>query len=76
MQVVFNHKDGRTSQMHRRYAVILKNLGKGTFSEVITPKTQPSEELEIELLRAEADERGIEYHHRTGPVKLRELLGR
>jgi len=75
MQVVFNYNNGRTSQMQERYAKILKKLGRGTYGPVEVEQAQPIEVLEVEQLRAEADRRGIEYHHRAGAAKLRELLG-
>jgi len=76
MQVVFNHKNGRASQMQKRYAVILQKLGKGTFAELAAPLPPAANEPTIEELREEADRRGIGYHHRTGFARLREMLGR
>lgn len=76
MNVVFSHKNGRQEQMAKRYAEILQKLGRGTYSEIANKKTQIEDVNDIEHLRAEADRLGIEYHHRTGLAKLRELLGR
>jgi len=76
MQVVFTHKDGRTSQMQKRYAVILQKLGKGTYSELGVKQPPVSDEPTIDELRAEADRMGLEVHHRTGYARLRELVGR
>lgn len=35
---------------------------------------EPVVDDELEALKAEADKRGIKYHHRAGVAKLRELL--
>jgi hypothetical protein len=75
MHVVFLYNNGKTAQMTERYAKVLAKLGRGTYSELDTEK-KPSNELpEVEQLRAEAEKRGIAYHHRAGIAKLRELLG-
>jgi hypothetical protein len=75
MQVSFKHKNGRVSQMTKRYAEILTKLGRGTYSEIIESPPLYSDPG-IEELRAEADRLGIAYHHRAGAAKLRELLGK
>lgn len=75
MHVVFTYNNGRTSQMTERYAKVLEKLGRGTYSEMDSKKVQQNEVPEVEQLRAEAEKRGIPYHHRAGIAKLRELLG-
>jgi len=75
MHVVFKYNNGRTAQMTERYAKVLEKLGRGTYSELGTEKNLSSDFSEVEQLRAEAEKRGISYHHRAGIAKLRELLG-
>lgn len=89
MLVVFQYNNGKEAQMQEHYAKILQKLKRGTYralspaapapiakgEESETPPTE-SDTDELEQLRAEADEKGIEYHHRAGPAKLRELLGK
>lgn len=77
MQVVFTDNNGKQKRMQRRYAEILQNLKRGTFQELTpAPAAENPEVEELKRLRAEADSLGIEYHHRAGPAKLRELLGK
>lgn len=77
MLVVFTDNKGKESQMQKRYAEILQKLKRGTFQEIQTaPAVQNPELEELPKLRAEADALGIEYHHRAGVAKLRELLGK
>lgn len=74
MHVVFSYNNGKTAQMTERYAKVLAKLGRGHYSELDADKNRSHDVNEIEQLRAEATKRGIEYHHRTGIAKLRELL--
>lgn len=39
-----------------------------------TSQVAVDDEKEVSALKAQADKRGIKYHHRAGAAKLRELL--
>lgn len=49
-----------------------KPMGYQTRELRAAPQAAPVDEADA--LRAELDRRGIKYHHRAGPAKLRELL--
>lgn len=89
MKVIFEHKSGRREPMQRRYAEVLQKLGRGTYMArdmqaapvAIAPEPAPAlspagdlDDLDVDALRAIADERGIKVHHRAGADKIRAAL--
>jgi len=53
-------------------ALIARRLARPVYQTRDMRAAEPVDELSA--LRAEADKRGIKYHHRAGVAKLRELL--
>lgn len=83
MSVEFQFKNGRTKVMSARFADILAKMGKGEYAtrEMRAAKNLPGtrgevdiDELDIDALRALADERGVKFHEKAGADKLRSLL--
>lgn len=82
MKVELELKNGKRKQFPERVAKVL--LARGLAREPMgyqtrelraePPKVAPVVDDELEALKAEADRRGIKYHHRAGVAKLRELL--
>lgn len=60
-------KDRQIADMAERMEVMEAML-----KDAMAPKAEPDEE--VTELRAQLDAKGISYHHKAGPAKLRELL--
>ncbi|MEQ9634604.1 MAG: hypothetical protein RLW68_00820 [Devosia marina] len=60
-------KDRQIADMAERMAAMEAML-----EQAMKPGVEPDDETEA--LRAECDAKGIKYHHKAGPAKLRELL--
>lgn len=78
MKVELELKNGKKRKFHAQVAKVLVARGMG--KEAMGYQTRelraeaPKPVDELEALKAEADKRGIAYHHRAGVAKLRELL--
>lgn len=76
MKVELTLKNGKTRAFHPMVAKVLERRGLGYQTREMRPEPVQvkREDDEIDSLKAEADRRGIKYHHRAGVAKLRELL--
>lgn len=87
MKVELTLKNGKTRAFHPQVAKVLERKGLGYQTREMRPddnakwergdlgRSEADVEVdELETLKAEADRRGIKYHHRAGVAKLRELL--
>lgn len=82
MSIELELKNGKRRKFHANVAKVL--VARGLAREpggyqtrelrAEVPATVPVVDDELEALKAEADRRGIKYHHRAGVAKLRELL--
>lgn len=84
MSIELELKNGKRRKFHANVAKVLVARGlarepggyqtRELRAEVSAPAPVPVVDDELEALKAEADKRGIKYHHRAGVAKLRELL--
>lgn len=87
MKVEITLKNGRKMRTTEAVARVLRSrmlvaadyqtavlVSPETQAEVEAPNVGVVESEELEDLRAKARERGIQFHHRAGVAKLRELL--
>lgn len=80
MKIELELRDGKRKLFPEPVAKVLIKRGLGKVPEqvekVATYQTRDmrADESELDALKAEADRRGIHYHHRAGVVRLRELL--
>lgn len=82
MSIELELKNGKRRKFHANVAKVL--VARGLAREPAAYQTRelraevpapaPVVDDELEALKAEADKRGIKYHHRAGVAKLRELL--
>ena len=82
MSIELELKNGKRRKFHANVAKVL--VARGLAREpggyqtrelrAEAPAPAPTVDDELEALKAEADRRGIKYHHRAGVAKLRELL--
>lgn len=82
MSIELELKNGKRRKFHANVAKVL--VARGLAREpggyqtrelrAEPPAPVPAVDDELEALKAEADRRGIKYHHRAGVAKLRELL--
>lgn len=82
MSIELELKNGKRRKFHANVAKVL--VARGLAREPVGYQTRelraelpapvPVADDELEALKAEADRRGIKYHHRAGVAKLRELL--
>ena len=83
MSIELELKNGKRRKFHANVAKVLVARGMG--KEVMGYQTrelraeparspEPVQDSELEALKAEADKRGVKYHHRAGVARLRELL--
>lgn len=73
MKVELTLKNGKTRTFHPQVAKVLERKGLGYQTREMRAEKKPALD-DVEALKAEADRRGIKYHHRAGVAKLRELL--
>jgi hypothetical protein len=77
MKVELELKNGKNRKFHPEVAKVLvaRGLGKELGYQTRELRAEaPKAPDELAALKAEADKRGIKYHHRAGVAKLRELL--
>lgn len=65
-------KDGITKETHKKFTQDLIAVG---WSVVGAKTVEAPKGDRLAELKAEADEKGIKYHHKAGVAKLEELLG-
>lgn len=71
-QVIFTFKDGRTRKVTQAESRLLLRLGKG--SVVVAAAAPDLDAMDLDALRALAQERGLKVHHNAGADKLRAAL--
>lgn len=79
MKVELKLKNGKVKQFPEPVAKVLVARGLGAYQTrelraAPASVPAPAKDNELEALKAEADKRGIKYHHRAGVARLRELL--
>lgn len=77
MKVEIELKNGKVRSYPEPIAKVLvaRGLGKETLGyQTREMRAEAPKHSEVDALKAEADKRGIKYHHRAGVAKLRELL--
>ncbi|PZP90513.1 MAG: hypothetical protein DI587_38445 [Variovorax paradoxus] len=71
-QLIFTFNGGRTRKVTQAEARLLTRMGKGS---VVAADVAPDlDAMDVDALRALAQERGLKVHHNAGADKLRAAL--
>ena len=76
MQVDFTHKNGKVQPMQKRFAEILRKLGRGTYETRMLTAATPGdlESLDVDALHAIAKRMDLKVHHKAGADKVRAAI--
>lgn len=76
MQVNFTHKNGKVQPMQKRFAEILRKLGRGTYETrmLTAAPLDDLESLDADALHALAKQMDLKVHHKAGAEKVRAVI--